>query len=224
VTLEAKPRPKLGSRYSGRVRAAGGLPGVLYGHGQAPVTITVDAKEASRHVSEGKRVFTLKLEGSGEETALLRDIQFDHLGSRLIHMDFARVSLTERVEVKVHVNMKGEAIGLKSAGAVLIHPVSEVMVRCLVTDIVDHVDLDITDLAVDAIKHASDLKLPEGYELLTDPHAVLASIQIKAEEVVAEAAPAEGEAAQPEVLTEKKPAEGAEKAAPAGEKGGKKKE
>lgn len=225
VTLDAKARPKLGSRYSNRVRAAGGLPGVLYGHGEAPVAITVDAREASRHVNEGTRVFALKLEKGGEEMALLRDIQFDHLGAKLIHMDFARVSLTERVEVKVHVNLVGESKGLKTAGAVLIHPVTEVMVRVMVTDIVDHVDLDIADLDVGVIKHASDLTLPEGMELISDPHAVLASIQIKAEEVVAEAAAVDGEAAQPEVLTERKPGEG-EKAADkaGGDKGGKKKD
>lgn len=210
IELTAKTRERLGSRYAARVRKQGGLPAVLYGHGETPAPLTLDARETLRHINEGKRVFSLKIEGAGQaETALLRDIQFDHLGTHPIHIDLSRVSLNERVHVKVHITMKGEAVGLKTAGAVLIHPMTELDVRCMVTDIVDHVDLDISDLAVGGVKHASDVVLPEGFELLTDPNAVVASIQLKVEEAAPEAAAVEGEAAQPEVLTAKKPEAGA---------------
>lgn len=223
-TLNAKKRDRVGSRYAQRVRAGGGLPAVLYGHGQSPAALTLDAKEASMHIAEGRKVFTISIEGEGEDTALLKDIQFDHLGSNIIHVDLARVSLNERVEVNVHVNFVGEAVGLKTAGAVLLHPMTEITVRCLVTDIADHLDVDISHLDVGKVLHAEDVPMPPGFELVTDPHAVLASIQVTVAEAEPEAAPVEGEAAEPEVITERKGEEGE---APKDEKdkgGGKKKE
>lgn len=222
-TLNAKKRDRLGSRYARRVRAVGGLPAVLYGHGQSPAALTLDAKEAFTHIAEGRKVFTISIEGEASDTALLKDIQFDHLGSNIIHVDLARVSLDERVEVNAHVNLVGDAVGLKTAGAVLLHPMTEITVRCLVTDITDHLDVDISHLDVGKVLHASDVPMPPGFELITDPHAVLASIQVTVAEVEPEAAPVEGEAAEPEVLTERKSEEGEAGAKDEKDKGGGKK-
>src|SRR5690606_11310022 len=96
--LEAMKRERVGSRYARRERAAGKMPAVLYGHGQEPVALSVDAKQAVTHIHKGEKVFRLNLAGeNAEQTVLLRDVQFDHLGTRIVHCDFARVDLDERV-------------------------------------------------------------------------------------------------------------------------------
>lgn len=204
-TLSAKKREKLGSRYANRVRQAGGLPAVMYGHGADPVAITLDAKETVRFVKSGEKVFTVNLEGDRTpQTVLIKDIQFDYLGDTIIHVDFARVDLDELVEVSVPVRLVGEAEGLKSAGAVLLHPVSELDIRCKVTAIPERIDVDISKLGVGQSIHVREVTPPAGVEFLNDEESVLATIHMKVEEPTAEAAATAGTGSEPEVIREKK--------------------
>jgi large subunit ribosomal protein L25 len=223
IVLTATPRDRLGSRYSGRLRQQGRLPAVVYGHKEQPVAVSLDAREASSHIHKGQKVFQLSIEGrSAPETVLLKDVQFDHLGTKIIHCDLARVSMTDRVAVRVPVRLIGEAPGLKTAGAILMHPTGELQVECLVTEIPSQVEVGIETLDVGHAITAAEVKLPKpSMKLLTDPHAILAQIVIQQEikveeEVVVDAAAAEG----PEVITARKPEEGEEGAeagkAPAG--------
>lgn len=206
--LQASPRTKIGSRYAKRVRGTGKLPAILYGHGVDPEPIMLDAKEALNHIHKGEKVYTLKLDGQGkEQTVLLKDVQFDYLGTNIIHADFARVDLTERVRTRVHVRFMGDAVGLKTVGAVLIHPTTEIEIECMVSELPEQIDLDISGLEVGGEIRAGDIKLPSAsMRLLTDPHASVAHIVLQKEEVAATGeAGAAGASAQPEVLTAKKP-------------------
>ncbi|MBX3317494.1 MAG: 50S ribosomal protein L25 [Phycisphaeraceae bacterium] len=210
--LQATSRPKIGSRYAKRMRDGGKLPAILYGHGQQPLPILLETKATLEHIHKGEKVYTLKIEGQAkDQTVLLKDVQFDYLGTRIIHADFARVDLTERVRTRVHVRFVGEAIGLKTVGAVLIHPTTELEIECMVSELPEHIDLDITGLEVGAEITAGQVKLPTAsMKLLTDSHASVAHIVLQKEEVVAPTAEAGAAtaAAQPEVLTAKKPGEG----------------
>jgi large subunit ribosomal protein L25 len=213
-TLDAKRREKVGSKYAQRVRAAGGLPVVVYGHGHEPLALFVDAKETIKHLEKGEKVFGINIEGEkGEQTVLLRDLQFDYLGTNIIHADLALVDLNEQVEVSVHVKLVGDAIGLSKANTVLLHPHTEVEIRCTVATIPSELRLDVSGLDIGDTLHASEVELPEGVEMLSDADLVLATIhETKEEEVSAEAATAEG-AAAPERIGEKKSDEEAEKKA-----------
>lgn len=213
-TLDAKRREKVGSKYAQRVRAAGGLPIVVYGHGHEPLSLYVDAKETIKHLEKGEKVFGISIEGeAGEQTVLLRDLQFDYLGTRIIHADLALVDLNEQVEVSVQVRLVGDAAGLNKANTVLLHPHTSVEIRCTVATLPDELRLDVTDLDVGQSLHASDLQLPSGVELISDADLVLATIhETKEEAAPAEAAGAEGAGAMPERIGEKKPEEEAGKA------------
>src|SRR5436190_72020 len=108
--LTAKKRERLGSRYSARLREQGALPAIVYGHKEEPVPVTLDFREAASHIVKGEKVFRLQLDGAKDpETVLLKELQFDYLGTRIVHADFARVSLTDRVTVRVPVRLVGEA-------------------------------------------------------------------------------------------------------------------
>lgn len=227
--LAATKRERLGSRYARRVRAAGKLPAIVYGHGRPPVPIAVDSREVLMHINKGEKVFKLDMPGTADidegQVVLLTDLQFDYLGTNVVHADFVRVDLNQRVHAKVHVNLIGEALGLKTAGAILMHPVTELEIECRVTELPDHVDVDISALDVGQMITAGDVKLPsETMRLLTDPHAVVAHIVVQKEQVVSpEAAAVSAEAAAPEVITAKKTEEAAGGAKAGGEKGEKKK-
>lgn len=205
IQLEASKRDRLGSRYSTRLRGQGKLPAVVYGRGEEPLAVAIDAREALGHFKKGEKLFELRLDGS-TQTVLLKDLQFDYLGTQIIHADLARVSLTDRVTVRVPIHLIGEAPGLKTAGAILMHPTGEVQVECVVTEIPEFIEVSIDTLDVGHAVTAGDLKLPSSaMKLATDPHAILAQIVIQLEIKVEEAATVDGAAAAgPEVLTAKK--------------------
>jgi len=210
ISIEAKPRERTGSRYSRRLRASGGLPAVVYGHKQTPVSVTLDAKEAVRQITDGHKLFKIALD-KGEDTVLLKDIQFDHLGRDVIHVDLERVDLDERVTVRIPLKLKGDAPGLNTAGAILLHPVSELEIECTVGNLEDSITVDISELQAGETIHASELDMPHQYQLLSDPDSVVAGIVIKSEsEDDAEAAEGAAEMSAPEVITERKEEEKSE--------------
>ncbi|MFI4915328.1 MAG: 50S ribosomal protein L25 [Phycisphaerales bacterium JB060] len=209
-TLPARKRDRMGSRYAKRLRERGALPAVVYGHGQDPISVEFDAHEANIHFAKGERVFVLEMEGADNEFVLLQDLQFDHLGTDIIHADFRRVDLSERVEVTVPLEFVGNAKGLKTAGAVLTHPVTELHLECAVTNLPDVLEVDISNLGVDEMITAGEIPLPkETMKLLTPPDTRVVSIFVKAE-VELETSESTGvdAAASPEVITEKKDSEG----------------
>jgi large subunit ribosomal protein L25 len=163
---------------------------VVYGHGTAPVAVVVDARETLRHISKGEKVFTMSIEGEPQaQTVLLKDVGFDYLGSHVIHCDFTRVDLNERVKTRVHVRLIGDAKGLKTAGNILLHPTNEIEVESRVLDIPDQVEVDISELDLGNAITVAQIKLPKpDMKLLTDPHAIVAQVVIQHELKVEEAA------------------------------------
>src|ERR1051325_2032173 len=92
--LTAKKRERLGTRYSARIRGTGGLPAILYGHKEEPLPVYLDSREALGHISKGEKVFRFQMDGAKDsQTVLLKDVQFDYTGNKIVHADFARVSL-----------------------------------------------------------------------------------------------------------------------------------
>ena len=208
-TLKVSSRTRLGTRYAKRDRAAGNLPAVIYGHKAAPVSVVLNFRDAVPHFAAGEKVFKLDFAGvaagkDGDQMVLLKELQYDYLGDTVVHADFARVDMNERVKTKVHINLTGEAKGLKSAGAILMHPTSEIEIECRVGDLPESINIDISELELDQSITADKVKLPMAdMKLITDPHSIVAQIVEQKEEVVAEAAVVGTEATAPEVIGEK---------------------
>lgn len=205
--LAAKKREHTGSRYSRRIRAQGGLPAIVYGHKQEPLSITLNAKETITHITKGEKVYTLDIEGGATETVLLRELQYDYLGTNIVHLDLSRVDLNERVSTNIPIHLIGEAVGMKTAGATLMRAITELELECQVTNIPDAIEIDITDLEVGDTIHAGEVKLPKDtMVLLSDPNAEVAHIVFHhiTEEADADEAGEVSDQADPEVITEKK--------------------
>src|SRR5215510_12726275 len=92
--VTAKPRSELGTRANKRLRESGQLPGVIYGHKEAVVPVSLPKKEVTNHLNHGAHVFDIALNGKSEKV-LVKEVQYDHLGIEVLHVDFARVSLDE---------------------------------------------------------------------------------------------------------------------------------
>jgi large subunit ribosomal protein L25 len=209
--VSIKTRKELGTRANRRLRESGMIPGVIYGHKEAIVPVTLPKKEVVDHLNHGAHLFDLSLDGKNEKV-LVKEVQYDHLGMEVIHVDFARVSLDEKVKVSIPLELKGTPKG-EAEGAVLQQIISELEIECLVTDIPDAVRHNVSDMEKDSVLHIKDLKLPPGVRCLQDEDLIVATVKEIAEEEVATEA-AEG-SAEPEVIGKGKEEEAAEGEAPA---------
>jgi len=196
-TLNVKSRDTRGKRNARRMRGQGGIPAILYGHGEANQSLTVEADEMAAIVRHGGRV--VELNGAVNEKAFIRALQWDTYGQEVLHVDFTRVSEHERVEVMVPIELRGQAAGVKEGGIVE-HFVHEVEIECEALSIPEHIEVNINELKVGDSVTAGDLQLPPAAKLLSDADAVVVQcIEARDEE---EEAVAPG-SVEPEVIGRK---------------------
>jgi large subunit ribosomal protein L25 len=195
--LHVKVRAEIGSNAVKRVRQAGDIPAILYGHGKGCVNLSVPAEEL--HTMIRHRTKMVNLEGGVSETALIREVQWDALGIEVLHLDMMRVTATEMVQVTVPVELRGEAPGTKSGG-VIDHSTHEAEFECPAGAIPERLEVNINSLELGQLLKLSDLELPEGCKLLSDPDLVVVQC-IEPVEVPEEAAVAE--AGEPEIVGRK---------------------
>lgn len=204
-TIVAEPRERLGSRYAQRLRKKGRLPAVIYGHKANPVSVSIDEKQILTVLRHGAHVINVAIEGLQAETCLVKELQFGYLGDNVIHVDFARVDLDEEVEVNVNLKFVGQPEAAKKPGAVLTHQMTQLEVICKVRDIPDEIKVDLSKL--EDVFTVGEIQLPAGVRTELHPDQVVAQVALIEEEVAptAEAAEVAAGAAEPEVITEKKP-------------------
>jgi large subunit ribosomal protein L25 len=207
IELEVTPRQELGSRANKRLRDQGLLPGVIYGHKEAIVPIKMPQKQVAHHLGQGAHVFALKLEGKSENV-LVKDVQYDYLGTNVIHVDFTRVSLDERVKVSVPIELKGEPKGQEDGG-VLTQVMASIVVECRVLDIPEVIRHNVSEMKLDDVLHVKEIKFPDDVKPMVDGEQIVATVKEVLEEVVAPVA-AEAGAAEPEMIGKKPAEEGAE--------------
>jgi large subunit ribosomal protein L25 len=208
--LTIKPRTGTGKQIAKRLRREGVVPAVLYG-GAKPEAVTVDPKAVLRiiHGHEGStQLLTLTFEGGdGSRMAIIRDLQFDPVSERLLHVDLQEVTADRAITVRVAVHPVGEAAGVREQKGILNVVLHELDVSCLPTMIPERIDADVAALMIGHVLTVAELRAPEGVRILNDPgQAVVTVAAPMAEEVVEPVAPVVA-AAEPEVLTERKPKE-----------------
>lgn len=195
--IHAEVRDRTGSRYAARNRAKGLLPGVIYGHKQDPIHVSVNAKELIELLHHNVHVLEVEV-GGKSEPCLVKDVQWDHLSKHIIHVDLARVDLNEEVEIELELKLEGEAVGLKVAGAVLEQAASTIEVKCRADAIPEFLTHDVSALEVGDSVLVSDLTLPAGVTAVSDPDTLVAHLSVTKEEVEEEVT-AEG-SDEPEVI------------------------
>jgi large subunit ribosomal protein L25 len=174
LVLNATLREDMGKGASRRLRHASLLPAIVYGGGQDPVSITLQQKDVQHELPNEQfysQILSLAIEGKAEEV-LLRDIQHHPYKQEVIHMDFIRVMQGTKVHVHSPLHFVGEDVspGVKSEGGVVSHVLNEVELECLPKHIPEFIEVDLSSMHVGDIYHLSDLKLPEGVEILALKH------------------------------------------------------
>jgi len=215
--LTIKRREGTGKQVARRLRRGGVVPGVLYG-GARPEAVAVDPKAVLRiiHGREGStQLLTLTFDGdSGTRLAIIRDLQFDPVSERLLHVDLQEVQADRAITVRVAVHPVGEAAGVREQKGILQIVLHELEISCLPTQIPERIDADVSRLMIGHVLTVGDLTAPEGVRILNDRgQAVVTVAAPMAEEEVAPVVAAAAATAEPEVLTERKPKEGEEAAA-----------
>ena len=168
--LQVEARETRGKRNARRMRQEGKIPAVLYGHGKDTVALAVPADIIEAAVQQGSRVVTLA--GAVEETAFIREMQWDVWSRHVQHVDFTRVSAGELVEVHLAVELRGEAPGVKEGGVVeqMLH---ELHMECPVASLPEKISVTINHLGLDESIKIADLELPQGAKLISDPGEIV---------------------------------------------------
>src|SRR5262249_59467323 len=143
----------------------------VYGHKKDPVSIALPAEELGNAIRHGARVVDLHA-GADVQKALIKEIQWDHLGKEIIHIDFARVDRDERVRVTVRLEVRGIAPGV-TAGGILDQPMHTLEVECLVSSVPESIRVNINELQLGQAIHLRDVAMPEGVKPLADADAVV---------------------------------------------------
>lgn len=215
VALQANSRSETGKGVARKARAAGLIPGVLYGPGEAPVALQVSTLDFMRiyHGGHGENVLVdLTVDSGKSKKVLFRELQLDPVTEKVMHIDFYHVSLTKAIRVHVPIHLEGIPTGVKLGGGILQHVLREVELECLPTDIPESIAIDVSALEVHDAVHVSDLPAT-NWKLVTEATQTVASVIPPV--IVKEAEPAEGvleavaaEATQPERIGEKPGEEG----------------
>ncbi|MDB4368085.1 50S ribosomal protein L25 [Mariniblastus sp.] len=158
-TLNVEKREETGSLRMKRLRQSGKIPAVLYGHGKSTEMLCVLEKELTKAIDHGSHV--VELQGAASESALIKAVQWDAFGIKIVHLDLTRVDAKEAVEVTLPIELRGDATGTHHGGTVnfLQH---QVTIMCPADVVPEKIELKIADLDVDQVIDASQLVLPGG--------------------------------------------------------------
>ncbi|GIX01993.1 MAG: 50S ribosomal protein L25 [Thermogutta sp.] len=193
-----------GKRSNKRLRAAGKVPAILYGHKQENVCLSLPRDALAAAVRHGTRL--IQLTGAVREQAYIKELQWDTWGKEILHVDLTRVTAHERVRTEVPIELRGDAPGVKEGGRLAQH-LHSLQIECEVDKIPEKFVVLITELGLGGAITVKDIPLPEGAKALVDPDEVVVVCHAPAgEEEAEEAAPATGPA-EPEVIGRKKAAE-----------------
>ena len=227
IELNVEVRKALGKKAAKAVRRAEKIPAILYGRTTPPAPLAVHQKEFHRvtHTKAGGNVLiSLKVEGekqTKDTPCLIKDVQRDPVTDKILHVDFAAVSLTEKIKVKVPLTIKEfeQSSGIKDGGVLdVVH--HEIEVECLPAEIPEKFEVSVKNLKIGEAIHVKELAIPANVTPLLDAEEVVVTLHPPLKEEEAASPPAEG-GTEPEVIEKgkkEKPEEGAETAGGAASK------
>jgi len=209
IKLDVQARAELGKTGAQKVRLANRIPAIVYGGKSKPAAVSVDRKEFEHimRIHHGESlIFHVNVVDQDKKaqdfSAIIKEMQHDPVGDQVTHIDFARISLKEKIEVKVALVAQGEPAGKKEGGS-LEHHLWELKIICLPTQIPQHIDVDVSHLQINQSILVKDLILPEGVVAHHDPEMIVMTVVPPMKEEVAKPAEEQGPQ-EPEVTKEKK--------------------
>ncbi|MCM2304292.1 MAG: 50S ribosomal protein L25 [Elusimicrobia bacterium] len=188
ITLNVEVRAAKGTKKDlSTLRAQSTIPAVVYGGEKAPIMVALSEKDLMAARKKGGANAILRLKHTkGEETVIVKELQRHPVTDRPVHADFQRISLTQKIEAKVPLNIVGEAPGVKTSGGMMSIDMRELRIKALPTKIPQHIDVDVSKLELHQGISVKDLSLGEGVEVLDAADAAVVRIVLAKVEVVAE--------------------------------------
>jgi large subunit ribosomal protein L25 len=201
ASLSATPRTDKGTGVARKLRQGGRVPGVIYGHSRQPQSLAIDTRELERlltQINAASTVIELSVDGAVART-LIREIQRHPFRRHILHVDFQELVAGEKVTVSVPLRFIGTAECVRNAGGILEEVMHQLHIRVDPAAIPDHIDVDVTNVAIGHSLHVSDIILPEGLTVLDEEDA---TICVVAAPKHVEPTPVEGVAVVPEAAAE----------------------
>ena len=214
--LIADYREDQGKGASRRLRREGKVPAIIYGAGRPPRALTFDHSKVVRQLENESfyaSILSIKV-GDNSQAAILKDVQRHPSKQQILHLDLQRIVEDKQIKMNVPIHYIGEdvAVGVKQSGGTVAKLVTDVEVTCLPKDLPEYLDVDISQLELDEMLYLTDIKVPDGVEIVALAHVEeeqaqpIVSIHIIKEEIIEEEVPEEEEA---EAIEGEEPAEGA---------------
>ncbi|HGJ66906.1 TPA: 50S ribosomal protein L25 [bacterium] len=207
VRLDVQLRKNKGKGYAREIRRIGMVPGVVYGHKQEPIKIQLMESRIHRIIRHGGEnvLININIADHGEEVTMIKELQTDPLTKKIIHADFMRVSLEERITTHIPVTLVGEPIGVNEGG-VLEFLLRELSIECQVGNIPEDIKIDISSLKIGDQIRVEDITLPNDMICHDEPVTVIVTVASptvikEGEELISD------EEREPEVISERRRAE-----------------
>jgi large subunit ribosomal protein L25 len=205
VTLTAQTRTEFGNGPTRRLRRRGLVPGIVYQVGGPSLPLTLPDRDLRRALQEGRTgVIDLSIGGDQARPVLVKDWQLHPVRGDVMHVDFQQVDLTQEVEAPIPLVLVGSAVGVRDGG-VLDQPLREVVVSALPDALPDHLEVDVSELAVGDSVGVGQIVAPSGVTIVTDPETTIASVVAPSAIVVEEV---EEEAEEEEIVEGAEPGGG----------------
>src|SRR6476469_8357065 len=178
VSFTAQPRETTGKGAARTLRARGQVPAVIYGHDIQPKSLSLNARDLDKmlgHIQAESTVIEVTVDGRTSKT-LIREIQRHPIKRQILHVDFQALVAGEKVTVNIPITLTGIPEGVKLEGGVLEQPLRELEIEVDPSNIPDHFELDVSNMKIGDSLHVSDIKAPEGVEILDDPETSVAVV------------------------------------------------
>ena len=202
VVLEAKKRTKIDKASRSALRKEGRVPAIYYSKHHDPLPIDISERSLHPLVFTSKtHLISLTVDGHEDLDCIIKDVQFDPVTEKIVHIDLLGLKKGEKIQIEVPVQLMGTPIGIKEGG-ILQHTLHKLEVECLPVDIPEHIEIDVTNLKLGDSIHIKDIKL-DKLDILNLEDSIIASVTHP--KVEKEATPAEGEEVkEPEVINKGK--------------------
>ncbi len=205
LTVDSQIRQEFGKNANRRLRAAGRMPGVVYGRNVEAVAVSVDPKDLDRILISNtghNTIFTLKYQDQ-QRNVLIREHQRDPVGEELIHADFMAISMDRTMVFDVPVEIMGTAAGVRLDGGILDLVVRQIQLECLPGSLPDHIRVDVTDLEIGDSVRVEQLDVDsDKVKILSDPDLTVLTIAAPSVETADDEIMPEDETAEPEIAGE----------------------
>lgn len=186
IVVKAEKRDGRGTNFARRIRREGKVPVTVYGGGEDAVSATAELKDLAaiiRSDSGVNTLFTLDIDGVGDNRVIFQDRQIHPVTGRLLHADLRRLAKGEKIELTIAINLIGEPIGVRDEGGILEQQMREITVKCTPSNIPESIDVNVEDLALNGSITIADISVEDEVEMMDSPESVVAAVVFLKQEV-----------------------------------------